>query len=348
LHCTDFQKRSFKKPPKLIKKSGLKKQENSTLSIIEMARKTIQIEQETLIALRDRIDHVFEQVIHHLLGCNGRLVVTGVGKSALVGQKITATLNSTGTPALFMHAADAVHGDLGMIQSGDTLLILSKSGETAELKVILPVVQQAGIATIGISAESSSFLAKQVDYFLHTPIAREADPNNLAPTASSIAQMAVGDAIASCLVQMRGFTPNDFALNHPGGTLGKRLYLRVKHLYKRNAAPQVLSNATLEETILEMTSKCLGATAVLEGEQLLGVITDGDLRRMLVKGIPEANTTAGQICSPTPKVIDPDALATEALQLMHESSITQLIVCNQKGQYLGMLHLHDLIREGIV
>jgi arabinose-5-phosphate isomerase len=276
------------------------------------------------------------------------LVVSGIGKSAVIAQKIVATLNSTGTPSLFMHAADAIHGDLGMIRPEDVVLCISKSGETAEIKVLVPLLRHLGNTLVGMTSKADSFLGRQADLLLHTPVDQEADPNNLAPTASTTAQIAMGDALATSLLASRGFTPQDFAQFHPGGALGKQLYLRVSDLYPQNERPVVTPKADIRQTILEMTSKRLGCTAVLdEQEHLLGVITDGDLRRMLEDGRDTQGLTAADIMSSQPRTIQADALAVKALEQMRANSITQLIVLDGQ-QYVGIIHLHDLIREGLI
>lgn len=316
--------------------------------IQETAMKTLQIECETINRLQAAIDTDFTETVKCLYACSGRLVVTGVGKSALVGQKIVATLNSTGTPALFMHAADAIHGDLGMIRSDDFVLCISKSGNTAEIKVLLPFLQTADNKIIGMTAHKDSYLGRKADFVLHTPISQEADPNNLAPTASTIAQAAMGDALATSLLALRGFTAKDFAKFHPGGALGKQLYLRVKDLYIHNEKPRVLISANLRTTIIEMTSRRLGCTAVVDAQNVLkGIITDGDLRRMLESGKETKNLRALDIMSTNPLTIKPTSLAVKALEMMRERSITQLIVA-ENGHYLGIVHLHDLIKEGLV
>lgn len=317
-------------------------------SIIKAAQKTIQVEIQTLEDLVQTIGASFVKIVRLIYESKGRLVVTGIGKSAIVAQKIVATLNSTGTPSLFMHAADAIHGDLGMITAEDVVLCISKSGETPEIKVLIPLARNLGSAIIGMTSKSTSTLGQQADYLLHTPIRHEADPNNLAPTASTTAQMAIGDAVAIALLELRGFTDKDFAKYHPGGALGKQLYLKVSDLYVKNESPKVEPEATIETVILEISSKRLGATAVVNAaNQLLGIVTDGDLRRMLAKGISLKNTSALAIMTANPKTILPDTLAVKALNLMRENSITQLIVA-ENGVYKGILHLHDLIREGIV
>ena len=321
---------------------------NSENLIIKTALQTIEIEALTLEALKVSIDGRFARTVEAIIASKGRLVITGVGKSALIAQKIVATLNSTGTPAIFMHAADAIHGDLGMVRPADMVLCISKSGETAEVKVLVPLVKNLGNHLIAMVSKPDSFLAKQADFILYTPVSKEADPNNLAPTASTTAQVAMGDALATALLAVKGFTPADFAQFHPGGALGKQLYLRVRDIYPNNQKPVVEENTSIQKTIIEITSKCLGATAVVdEDNHLLGIVTDGDLRRMLEKGLSMENLKAIDIMSPTPKTIRPDALAVNALQMMRQSSITQLLVV-EEGEYLGVIHLHDLIREGLI
>jgi arabinose-5-phosphate isomerase len=316
--------------------------------IEEIAKKTIRIEAEALERLMDSIDDAFCQAVEDIMAMEGRLVVTGIGKSAIVAQKIVATLNSTGTPSLFMHAADAIHGDLGMIREEDIVLCLSKSGETPEIRVLVPLLRHRVFRLIGMVGHPQSYLGRHADIVLHTPVDQEADPNNLAPTTSTTVQMALGDALATSLLALRGFTPQDFARYHPGGALGKQLYLRVSDLYPSNESPAVGADASLRDTILEITSRRLGATAVtsLDGV-LIGIITDGDLRRMLERNTDTSHLCAGDIMTPSPRAIDADALAVKALQLMRENNITQLPVTND-GIYMGMVHLHDLLREGII
>lgn len=316
--------------------------------IVKTALQTIDIEASTLRRLKKSIDQSFVKCVEAIYTSPGRLVVTGVGKSALIAQKIVATLNSTGTPAIFMHAADAIHGDLGMIRSADMVLCISKSGETAEIKVLVPLVKYLGSQLIAMVSKKKSYLGTQADYLLHTPVTKEADPNNLAPTASTTAQVAMGDALATSLLALRGFSPEDFAQFHPGGSLGKQMYLRVHDIYPRNQVPAVHETASLHEVILEMTAKCLGGTAVVDSdEQLLGVITDGDLRRMLEKNPRLDNLQAKDIMTANPKVIEHDALAVKAMEILRRYSITQLIVLKEK-RYVGMVHLHDLVREGFL
>ena len=323
---------------------------NSEKIIQKTARRTIEIEKNTINDLFLSINTDFEKTVQHIFQSKGRVVVTGIGKSAIVGQKIVATLNSTGTPAIFMHAADAIHGDLGMIQPADIVLCISKSGETSEVKVLVPLLKNMGNLLVGMVSNKNSYLGLQADFVLHTPINIEADPNNLAPTASTTAQMVLGDALATSLLALRGFTPKDFAQFHPGGLLGKQLYLRASDLFIQNAKPSVLEDAGIQQTILEMTSRRLGCTVVVDkAAKVLGIITDGDLRRMLEKMSSHDFSTlrAKDIMTPRPKTIDKDCMAIKALEIMREGSITQLIVV-EKGHYLGIIHLHDLIREGLV
>ncbi len=319
-------------------------------NILSIAQQTIEIEAKTLHDLAQSLGDSpdFVRCVEALVRSKGRLVLTGIGKSAIVAQKIVATLNSTGTPALFLHAADAIHGDLGMIRPDDTVLCISKSGETPEIKVLAPLVKNFGNPLIAMTANSTSTLARLGDYVLLTPIEQEADPNNLAPTASTTAQMALGDALAVALLAERGFSSDDFAKFHPGGALGKQLYLRVRDLYAQHERPVIGPEATLNELILEISSKRLGATAVLdEQNQLVGIITDGDLRRMIQRGQDVLQLKAMDILNPNPKIIAPDAMAVDALALMRLHSISQLIVMDQ-GKYEGMIHLHDLLREGLI
>lgn len=318
--------------------------------ILDIARKTILLEANALRDLAESLSENddFQQCVEAVAASKGRLVLTGIGKSAIVAQKIVATLNSTGTPALFLHAADAIHGDLGMIQPHDFVLCISKSGETSEIKVLVPLLKNFGNPLIAMTANRQSTLARMADFLLWTPVDQEADPNNLAPTTSTIAQMALGDALAVALLSYKGFTAEDFAKFHPGGALGKQLYLRVRDLYVLHERPIVREDATLQELIFEISSKRLGATAVLnENDHLAGIITDGDLRRMLQQPQDYSLVRARDILSPTPKTISPDALAVDAMAQLRAASITQLVVV-ENGVYLGIVHLHDLVREGIV
>ena len=318
--------------------------------IKKSALRTLDLEIEALQNLRASIGTEFCQVVEAIHLSPGRVVVTGIGKSAIVAQKIAATLNSTGTPALFMHAADAIHGDLGMIQPGDVVLCLSKSGNSPEIKVLVPLVKNMGNLLVGMVVNRQSWLGTQADFVLLTPVEMEADPNNLAPTASTTAQMALGDALAVALLALRGFTPGDFAKFHPGGSLGKQLYLRMSDLFPHNERPTVRQDASIHAVILEITSKRLGCTVVLdEREKIAGIVTDGDLRRMLERldGQDFSKLKAAEIMSPKPKTIEKDAFAVEALELMRRHSITQVVVVDGEA-YVGIVHLHDLIREGLV
>lgn len=317
-------------------------------TIKQTAINTINIEAKAIQILTQSINDDFVKAVETIFNSKGRLIVTGIGKSAIVGQKIVATLNSTGTPSIFMHAADAIHGDLGIIQPNDIVLCLSKSGETAEIKVLIPFIKNLGNPIIAIASNEKSYLAQQSNFLLHTPIEQEADPNNLAPTTSTTAQMVMGDAVATSLLALKGFTPTDFAKFHPGGMLGKQMYLRVSDLYPNNALPKVNLETPLRQIILEMTSKRLGMTAVVNAEnQLIGIITDGDLRRMLTQKGDVAHLLAKDIMTENPEMIDANELAVNALELMRRKSITQLTVL-KNSEYVGVIHLHDLIREGLV
>lgn len=320
----------------------------STIEILETARETIKIEHQAISRLLEAIDDDFAQIVQLIYGSSGRLVITGIGKSALVGQKIVATLNSTGTPALFMHAADAIHGDLGMVQESDILLCISKSGETAEIKALVPLIKQLQVPLIALVANKDSYLGKHANWILHTPMEKEADPNNLAPTTSTTLQMVMGDALATALLKAKGFTPNDFAQFHPGGALGKQLYLKVADLFPNNEKPSVQAHTDIRSLILEITSKRLGCAVVVDAkEQILGIVTDGDLRRMLEQHKDTSNLTAGDIMISAPKTTPADTLAVKALNIMRTNSISQLII-TEDGAYKGIVHLHDLIREGII
>ncbi|MGB1241033.1 MAG: KpsF/GutQ family sugar-phosphate isomerase [Chitinophagales bacterium] len=323
---------------------------NSSLNakITEIAIRTLEIEAQAIQTLTSFVQESFHKSVETILNIEGRVVLTGVGKSAIVAQKMVATFNSTGTPALFMHAADAIHGDLGMIQKGDVVICLSKSGETAEIKVLIPLLKNVGVTLIALVGNMQSYLAQQVDFAINTTVTKEACPHNLAPTASTAAQMAMGDALAVCVLELRGFSTKDFARFHPGGTLGKQLYLRVSDLYAQNAAPKVLYTADIRSVIIEISSKMLGATAVInEQGQLMGVITDGDLRRTLQNHTSVGELRAQDIMTQKPKTIESTAMAVEAMTQMKEHKITQLVVVTE-GQYSGIVHIHDLVREGLV
>ncbi|MCE6988862.1 SIS domain-containing protein [Dyadobacter sp. CY323] len=319
-------------------------------NIQSIAKEVIRQEAEALHKIVELIDDEFENCVYAILNSGGRVVISGVGKSAIVGQKIVATLNSTGTPALFMHAADAIHGDLGMIQDNDVVLVISKSGDTAEIKVLVPLLKRTGVTMIAMVSNRESYLAKNSNFILHAFTPKEADPLNLAPTTSTSVAMALGDALAICLLEARGFTHDDFARYHPGGSLGKRLYLKVCDIYPHNALPVVSAYATLQEVILEMTSKRLGATAVNDAAgQMIGIITDGDLRRMLKEhdGNGILQLRASDIMTKSPISVEADEYAVKALEVMQSRSITQVVVV-EEGCAVGFVHLHDLLREGLV
>ncbi len=308
----------------------------------------MQEEAAAVLKLADYINDDFERCVQAILAIKGRVVVTGIGKSANIATKIVATLNSTGTPALFMHAADAIHGDLGMIQSDDFVICLSKSGNTPEIKVLVPLLKRKGTQLAALVSVVDSYLAQQADFVLNATIEREACPNNLAPTTSTTAHLALADALAVCLLESRNFSSEDFGALHPGGSLGKRLYLKVDDIYTQNAAPKVQEDATLKEIIIEISSKRLGATAVLNSQNALtGIITDGDLRRMLSNFENLTGITANAIMTPAPLTIDAEAYAVEALAAMQQKNITQLIV-TKSGNFAGFVHLHDLLKEGLV
>lgn len=317
-------------------------------SLLQTAIKTIEVESQSILGLTQYINADFEKAVLAIMNCRGRVVISGIGKSAVIAQKIVATLNSTGTPAIFMHAADAIHGDLGIVQQDDVVIIISKSGESPEIKILVPLIKNFRNTLIGMVGNMESYLAKQSDIILNTTVAQEACPNNLAPTTSTTAQLVMGDALAICLMELKGFTSDDFAKFHPGGALGKKLYLRVADIYIKNEKPKLTKDKSLKEVIVEISSKRLGATAIVdEADSLLGIITDGDLRRMLEKNISLDRITAADIMTTTPKTIGPDELAVDALDLMRKKSITQLVVV-ENGKYRGFIHLHDLIREGLI
>ena len=314
--------------------------------IIELATQIIENESNAIIGLRQRIDDDFRKTVELMLENKGNLVFTGIGKSAIIAQKIVATMNSTGTTAVFMHAADAIHGDLGIVREGDVVVVLSKSGETPEIKVLVPLIKLRGNKIVAIVGNRDSYLAAQADYVLDVTVGEEAIPGSLAPTSSTTAQLVMGDALALVLMRCRGFSTEDFAKFHPGGALGKQLYLRVKDLYTRNERPEVGPDDNLTRVIIEMTHKRLGATVVMHDERILGIITDGDLRRMLMNTTDIEHVKASQIMTSNPKTIEEDALVVNALHKMRENSITQLPVVHE-GRYLGIIHLHDILKEGI-
>ena len=316
--------------------------------IISSALKSIDLQATSIASLSGFIDESFEKAVQLLAESKGRLVISGIGKSAIVAQKIAATMNSTGTPALFMHAADAIHGDLGMVQPDDIVMVISKSGDSPEIKVLAPLLKNFGNTLIGMVGNMQSYLAQQSDIIINTTVTQEACPNNLAPTTSTTAQMVMGDALAVCLMETKGFKSTDFARYHPGGALGKKLYLRVADLVMHHEKPSVQSGASIKETILEITRKRLGAVAVLnENEEVIGIITDGDIRRMLEKYDSFINLTANDIMSNTPKTIEAEELAVIALEKMRQYNINQLVAITNK-KYIGILHLQDMVREGII
>lgn len=318
------------------------------MNLRQLAQSTILNEMNALQKMSEAISDSFQKAIQYIQHIKGRVIITGIGKSAIIAQKIVATFNSTGTPAVFMHAADAIHGDLGMIQPEDIVIIISKSGESPEIKVLLPLIKNFGNTIIAICGNMQSSLAQGADCVLDTTVDAEACPNNLAPTTSTTAQLVMGDCLAVCLLQLKGFNAKDFAKFHPGGALGKRLYLTAGELCKQNQRPAVSIAATLDEIIIEMTSKTLGATVVLDQEQIAGIITDGDLRRMLQQAHANyKNIQAKDLIGKFPKTIDKDDLAVNALTIMQQCDISQLVVTSNQAYY-GMIHLHDLIREGII
>jgi arabinose-5-phosphate isomerase len=315
-------------------------------NILASGKKTLRTEADALQKLADLLDKRFEQSVLAILNAKGRLIVTGIGKSGNIAQKLVATFISTGQPAVFMHAADAIHGDLGNVQKGDVVLCISRSGDSPEIKVLIPLLKSMGNILIGMISNEKSFLAKNCHHILHTPIEKEACPNNLAPTTSTTAQLAMGDAVAVALMELRGFSSGDFARYHPGGALGKKLYIKVGDLLGENSNPQVSPSTSIRETIIEISSKRLGATAVVNKGKLAGVITDGDIRRMLEKTQDISRIKAKDIMIATPKTINSDSLAAEAFHVMETHNITTLIVLN-KSRYCGIVHLHDILKEGI-
>ncbi len=317
-------------------------------NIVAVAQETILAESKAIANLTKFVDSNFEQAVQFILASKGRVVVTGIGKSANIATKIVATLNSTGTPAIFMHAADAIHGDLGIIQKDDVVICISKSGNTPEIKVLVPLIKNSENKIIAITGNPDSFLGTHADFTLNTHVEKEACPNNLAPTTSTTAQLVMGDALAVCLLKVKGFTSKDFAKYHPGGALGKRLYLRVADLIENNEVPKVNASASVADVIVEISEKRLGVTAVTnEDGTLVGIITDGDIRRMLRKTLEIASLTAEDIMSKNPKTITEDAMAVKALDTLENNNITQILVVDSNKKYLGVVHLHDLIKEGI-
>jgi len=319
----------------------------SKKSIIENAVNTLQLEAQAILNLIPQVNDDFVAVIELILASKGRVIVTGIGKSAIIAQKIVATFNSTGTPSIFMHAADAVHGDLGMIQADDIVICLSKSGNTPEIKVLAPLLKASGNSVIGMVGQLDSELALQSDFILNTAVEKEACPHNLAPTTSTTAQLAMGDALAVCLLHARNFNEDDFARYHPGGSLGKRLYLKSGDIAIRNEKPSIHPTASVKDVIIEISKNRLGTVVVIQDDVILGIITDGDIRRMLEKHSNLADITASDLMSKNPKRIDKDILAMQALELIKENNITQLLV-TENDHYFGIIHLHDLLQEGII
>ncbi len=314
---------------------------------MDIARETIASEAAAIENLVNLLDRDFEEAVRSILKSEGRVVISGIGKSAIIASKIVATLNSTGTPAIFMHAADAIHGDLGTIQKNDVVICISKSGNTPEIKMLVPLIKQGGNLLIGMTGNPKSFLAEKADFVLNTYVEKEACPNNLAPTTSTTAQLVVGDALAICLLKLRGFSDRDFARYHPGGTLGKRLYLRVGDVAAQNQVPRVRMDTPVKDAIVEISEKMLGVTAVLDKGRIAGVITDGDIRRMLNKYDNISGLQARDIMTSNPKTIGTEVLAIKALKKMQDNDISQLLVL-EGDTYRGVVHIHNLIKEGIL
>ena len=320
---------------------------SDTKAILDLAKKTIQAESDAIGNLSSYLNEDFAHAINCIISSKGRVIISGIGKSAIIASKIVATLNSTGTPAIFMHAADAIHGDLGTVQENDVVICISKSGNTPEIKMLVPLLKRGKNKLIAITGNINSFLAKQSDFVLNTAVEKEACPNNLAPTTSTTAQMVMGDALAICLLEIKGFSSTDFAKYHPGGALGKRLYLRVEDIVSNNQKPEVGPDTDIKEVIVEISEKMLGVTAVVENGKIVGVVTDGDIRRMLNKYDSINGLTAKDIMSLQPKTVETEVLAVKALALMQEKGISQLLAVEGKN-YKGIVHLHNLIKEGII
>lgn len=320
---------------------------SSKKSILTLAKKTIAIESLAISQLANFIDDTFAEAVDLIFNSKGRVIITGIGKSAIIANKIVATLNSTGTPSVFMHAADAIHGDLGLILPDDIVICISKSGNTPEIKALIPFLKNAGNPLIAITGNSKSMLADQANFVFNSYVEKEACPINLAPTTSTTAQLVIGDALAVCLLELRGFTKNDFAKYHPGGALGKKLFLRVLDILAQNEIPNVSPDASIKKVIVEISEKRLGVTAVTSNKKIDGIITDGDLRRMLAKTDDFSQLSAKDIMSEKPKSISIDAMAIEAMEIMDTNEISQLLV-EDRGHYAGVIHIHDLIKEGII
>ena len=322
--------------------------EKMQIDLKELAVSVIDQEAKAVEKLKPFIDDEFVEILNLVYSSKGRLIITGIGKSAIIGSKIVATLNSTGTPSIFMHAADAIHGDLGIVQPDDVVLCISKSGNTPEIKVLVPLIRRMGNKLVAMVSNVDSYLAQHSDYVIKATVDAEACPNNLAPTSSTTTQLVMGDALAVCLLKMRGFSPEDFAKYHPGGSLGKKLYLTVEDVFDKNLRPWVNPNETIQNTIINISQNRLGATVVLDGEEhLMGIITDGDVRRMVEKGGPLGDLRAKDIMSRNPKVIEKSELAVKAFGIMEQNKITSVVVLDE-GKYAGLIHIHDVLREGIV
>ena len=316
--------------------------------IIRIAKETITIEQQAIANLVSLVDNEFAEAVNHIFNSNGRVIISGIGKSANIATKIVATMNSTGTPAIFMHAADAIHGDLGTVQKNDTVICISKSGNTPEIKVLVPLIKNGGNKLIAITSNRTSFLGSEADFVLHAYAEKEACPNNLAPTTSTTAQLVMGDALAVSLLKLKDFTSSDFAKYHPGGALGKRLYLRVHDLISKHEKPAVKATASIKDVIIEISNKRLGVTAVINDDsKIIGIITDGDLRRMLAETTDINSLKASDIMSASPKTLTSDAMAVEAKELLEENNISQVLI-QDDNKYQGVVHIHDLIKEGIL
>lgn len=313
----------------------------------EIAQNTIISQSESILKLQDFIDDSFEKVIHTILDCKGKVIISGIGKSAIIAQKIVATFNSTGTPSQFLHASEAVHGDLGMIQDQDIVIIISNSGNSPEIKILTSIINNFGNLLIAITGNTNSFLGKNAHYKLNTWISQESCPNNLAPINSTTAQLVMGDVLAVCLMKLREFTAQDFAKYHPGGALGKKLMLKVKDILDASKKPMVTLDTPIKKVIFEISEKRLGVTAVVENEEVIGIITDGDIRRMLNEHDTIHNIIAKDVMTKNPKTIETNSLAVKALNTMEDNKITQLIVIDNK-KYIGVIHLHDILKEGII
>ncbi len=319
----------------------------NTETILTLAKKTILSESESIAKLADYIDTVFVQTVEMVYNTKGRLIVTGIGKSAIIAQKMVATFNSTGTPSLFLHASEAIHGDLGMLQENDITICISKSGNSPEIKILVPLLKRFGNKLIAITGNMTSFLAKESHFVLNTTVDAESCPNNLAPTNSTTAQLVMGDALAVCLMNLRGFSSDDFAKYHPGGALGKKLLLRVNDMLENSLKPMVSPDSSIKKVIFEISEKRLGVTAVVENNTVIGIITDGDIRRMLTDRDTFSDLTAKDIMSKNPKTVHASTRVKDALNILEDFAITQLIVLDN-GEYKGVLHLHDILKEGIV